>query len=79
MSWIEVYMEIDATKIPIEGRGLFVVATTPCEAEARLQGLLQTAEVRAELGLHLPPLTRNHLCPSETCIDQPLFGLQLKL
>jgi hypothetical protein len=78
MSWAEGYMEIDATKTPIEGRGIFVVAKNQYEAEARLQGLLQAAEVRAELGLHLPPQTHDHLCPPETCIDQLLSEPQLK-
>jgi hypothetical protein len=50
-----------------------------CEAGARLQGLLQDAEARAELCLRLPPQNHNHLCPLEkTCSDRLLSGLQLK-
>ena len=49
MSWIEGYMEIDTTKTPIEGRGIFVVAKNSCEAEARLQGLHKTLKFAQSL------------------------------
>jgi hypothetical protein len=76
---VEGYMEIDATKTPVEARGIFVIAKSQSEAEVRLQALLQDAEGRAELGLRLPPVNRDRLYPQETCSALPLSLLQSKL